>query len=422
MKEDFLHYLWKYKKIPQNMCLTSGDFLFIRSFGEYNPFSGADFFNAHLQIGEQLWVGNVEMHLRSSYWYAHKHEQDPNYANVILHVVWEHDVEVFDKNQQALPTLELKNQIEEHLFDDYVKLLRSESSFINCEKDFAKVDKTVFSSWKEHLIIERLEQKSDFVKNIFEQSGFDWEKLLFLMLLKDFGGSVNGAAFLELGKNIDFSVIRKEKYNPLHIEAIFFGLIGFLSVYNEEKYVKKMSEMYQYLQRKYELRGISSKIEFSGLRPQGFPTIRLSQLAQLYEKTDSLFSKVIEIRSFSECKNFFSVATSEFWETHYTFGKSSTKIKKKVTQSLIERIFINTIIPIKYLYFKLLGKDISEEVIAYLRDISSEKNQIITRYESLGTKIDSAFDTQMLLQQYKNYCQKQRCLDCAIGINLLKGK
>ncbi|GIM52364.1 hypothetical protein CAPN004_13940 [Capnocytophaga cynodegmi] len=420
MKEDFLQYLWKYRKIQQNSILTSGETLFIQSIGEHNLLSGPDFFNAQLKIGEQLWAGNVEIHLKSSHWYAHRHEQNKAYNNVILHVVWEHDVEVFNNNQQIIPTLELKNQIDTEILNSYKKLLLSKHNFISCEKYYSKAENMVSSSWNNFLFKERLKQKSDYVENLLKQTKSDWEKVLFSMLLKNFGGTVNGEIFLEMGKTIDFSIIRKERNIPLHLEALFFGQANLLSENYEDFYYKSLHKEYEYLKNKYNLNSLVTNVYFSRLRPQGFPTIRLSQLAQLYEKTENLFSKIIEIQEVKDLREIFSITTSEFWENHYTFGKTSPKTKKKISNSLIELIWINTIIPIKYLYYKSLNKDITPILAKSLQSIAPEKNVIIEKFEKLGKLSESAFDTQVILQQYKNYCQTKQCLNCAIGTFLLR--
>lgn len=422
MKEDFLQYLWKYRKIQQNSILTSGETLFIQSIGEHNLLSGPDFFNAQLKIGEQLWAGNVEIHLKSSHWYAHRHEQNKAYNNVILHVVWEHDVEVFNNNQQIIPTLELKNQVDTEILNSYKKLLLSKHNFISCEKYYSKAENMVSSSWNNFLFKERLKQKSDYVESLLKQTKSDWEKVLFLMLLKNFGGTVNGEIFLEMGKTIDFSIIRKERNIPIHLEALFFGQANLLSENYEDFYYKSLHKEYQYLKNKYSLNSLVTNVYFSRLRPQGFPTIRLSQLAQLYERTENLFSKIIETQEVKDLREVFSITTSEFWENHYTFGKTSPKTKKKISNSLIELIWINTIIPIKYLYYKSLNKDITPILAKSLQGITPEKNIIIEKFEKLGKLSESAFDTQVILQQYKNYCQHKQCLNCSIGTFLLRNE
>ena len=109
MQEDFLHYIWKYKKMDiLHLQSTKQEQIEIVSVGEHNYNSGPDFFNAQLKIENQFWAGNVEIHIKSSDWFVHNHEQDTAYDNVILHVVYEHDTEIFRKDNSQIPTLELK--------------------------------------------------------------------------------------------------------------------------------------------------------------------------------------------------------------------------------------------------------------------------------------------------------------------------
>jgi hypothetical protein len=58
----------------------------VANVGQYLELAGPDFLM--LKIGNQMWAGNVEIHLKSSDWYVHHHERDAAYENVILHVVW----------------------------------------------------------------------------------------------------------------------------------------------------------------------------------------------------------------------------------------------------------------------------------------------------------------------------------------------
>jgi len=363
MREDFLHYLWKYKKVPLICQLSTGEMLEILSFGQYNTLSGADFFNAKLLIDGQQWAGNVEMHLKSSHWYAHGHQQDPAYRNVILHVVWEHDIEVFDANNQPIPTLELKNLIAPELLSCYQTSLGAPYEFIPCEKDYKSTPEMTLLSWNERLFVERLEEKSAFIAEVWQEAQWDWEKVLFLLLLKYFGGVVNGEAFLEIGRQLDFSIIRKECSHPLHLEALFLGRANLLPEEGEHTYIKDLQQHYAYLKQKYNLQEITAIINFKGLRPQSFPTIRLSQLAQVYEQRESLFSKILEITDLHSLLALFKVGVSDFWETHYTFHKVSPKVKKPISATLLQLLLINVVVPIQYFYYKTLGKDITETLI-----------------------------------------------------------
>ena len=422
MKEDFLHYLWKYKKVPLSCQLSTGESLEIMSFGQYNTLSGADFFNANLLIGGQQWAGNVEMHLKSSHWYAHGHQQDPAYRNVILHVVWEHDIEVFDANNQPIPTLELKNVIAPELLSRYQTSLGAPYEFIPCEKDYKSTPEMILLSWNERLFVERLEEKSAFIAEVWQEAQWDWEKVLFLLLLKYFGGVVNGEAFLEIGRQLDFSIIRKECSHPLHLEALFLGRANLLPEEGEHTYIKDLQQHYAYLKQKYNLQDITTVINFRGLRPQSFPTIRLSQLAQVYEQRESLFSKTLEITDWHTLLALFKVGVSDFWETHYTFHKVSPKVKKPISATLLQLLLINVVIPIQYFYYKTLGKEITETLIKIIKGLPAERNGVVDAFQRLGAKVETAFDSQVLLQQHKQYCKDKRCLDCAIGVALLRKK
>lgn len=422
MKEDFLHYLWKCKKVPLSCQLSTGEMLEILSFGQYNTLLGADFFNAKLLIDGQQWAGNVEMHLKSSHWYAHGHQQDPAYRNVILHVVWEHDIEVFDANNQPIPTLELKNVIAPELLSCYQTSLGAPYEFIPCEKDYKSTPEMTLLSWNERLFVERLEEKSAFIAEVWQEVQWDWEKVLFLLLLKYFGGVVNGEAFLEIGRQLDFSIIRKECSHPLHLEALFLGRANLLPEEGEHTYIKDLQQHYAYLKQKYNLQDITAIINFRGLRPQSFPTIRLSQLAQVYEQRESLFSKILEITDWHSLLALFKVGVSDFWETHYTFHKVSPKVKKPISTTLLQLLLINVVIPIQYFYYKTLGKDITETLIKTIKGLPAERNGVVDAFQHLGAKVETAFDSQVLLQQHKQYCKGKRCLDCAIGVALLRKK
>lgn len=422
MKEDFLHYLWKYKKVPLKTKLVTGGALEIISYGNYNTLAGPDFLNARLRIGGQEWAGNVEMHLKSSHWYAHHHEEDPAYRNVILHVVWEHDVEVFDTNNQPLATLELRLIIEENVVSHYLTVLGEGCQFIPCEKTYSLIPKITLLSWHERLWVERLEEKSKFIGELWKDCLSDGEKVLFLLLLKNFGGTVNGEAFLEIGKHLDFSIVRKERAHPLHLEALLLGAMGLLPEESEWVYAQEALQNYRYLTQKYQLHFPDTKLNFVGLRPQGFPTIRLSQLAQLYETHEGLFAKVIDVDTFVDFQKLLDVGVSSFWENHYTFLKTSRKQSKRISTPLAILLWINVIVPLKYFYQKTLGNDVSELLLDATKELPVEQNSLIEHFNRLGAETVSAFDSQVLLQQYKHYCKNKRCLDCAIGITLLGKK
>lgn len=421
MKEDFLHYLWKYKKWNTvDLKTTNGESIGIIQTGQYLQQAGPDFFNAQIVIGNQKWAGNVEIHLKSSDWYVHHHEKDAAYENVILHVVWEHDTEVFRKNNSEIPVLELKNYVDKAVLNNYQRLL-TPKSWIFCEKQLKEVDDFVFKNWQERLFFERLERKSKAIYELLEETNNDWEAVLFCMLAKNFGLNTNGEVFLKIAQSIPFAIIRKESFEVENLEALLLGKAGLLDADKEDNYFKDLKFRYFYLLHKYQLDSKSEgQVQFFKHRPDNFPNIRLSQLAHLYHIHQNLFSKINNVSSVTTIYELFQLSTSVYWENHYQFDKESPKKTKRLSRSFIDLVLINTIIPIQFAYSKSLGKETTEDLMAMQAEVAPERNAIIDKFDSFGIKAINAFDTQSLLQLKNEYCTGGRCLDCAIGMELLK--
>jgi len=417
MKENLLHFIWKLKLFSiEKLVSTSGESIHIISNGTYNMNTGPDFFNAKIEINKQIWAGNVEIHVKSSDWYKHQHEMDENYDSVILHVVWEHDIEIFRGNNDKIATLELKNFISKELLSNYNQLFSKNKKWINCEKDIESIDSFILNNWLERLYFERLERKSQFVKQILLKTKNNWEQTLFILLAKGLGLKVNSEAFLNFACSFDYSIVRKVSNNLGQLEALFFGQAGLLSNEFESVYFNNLKREYEFLKVKFNLEPISKgQVQFFRLRPNNFPTIRMSQLAFLYNKYQNIFSKTIEIDTLEKFYELFEIKTSPYWESHYTFETESKKSTKKLTKSFIDLLLINTILPLKFVHLKSLGNDDFSSIFSIIEQIKPEKNTIISNFEELKIKSTNAFKTQSLLQLKNEYCNKQLCLQCAIG-------
>lgn len=421
MKEDFLHYIWKYKKFDtSNLETSNGEEITIVHSGHYLELAGPDFFNAQVSIGNQKWAGNVEIHIKSSDWYVHHHERDKAYENVILHVVWEHDTEIFRKNNTEIPVLELKKYVAKETLDNY-QALTIPKSWIFCEKQLAHLNDFTLKNWQERLFFERLERKSKPIQELLEKTNNDWEAVLFFLLAKNFGLNTNGDSFLKIAQSIPFAVIRKESFDVVNLESLFFGMAGLLDAEKEDTYFKDLIFRVQYLMHKYQLEKKNREpVQFFKHRPDNFPTIRLSQLANLYHSQQQLFSKIIEATSIKSIYALFAISVSKYWETHYQFDKQSPKKKKALSKAFVDLLIINTIIPLQFTYAKSQGKEISEVLLVLLNQVLPERNAVIDKFDSFGIASKNAFETQSLLQLKNEYCNKSRCLECAIGMELLK--
>ncbi len=421
MKEDFLHHIWLYKKFDfTNLQTTNKESLVIINVGSYLQQSGPDFFNAQIKIDQQKWAGNIEIHIKSSDWYSHHHELDSNYDNIILHVVWEHDTEVFRRNNSEVPVFELKNYVSPDLIYQYEKL-KAQKSWIYCENEVKFIPQFIFQNWLERLFFERLERKSTPIENFLLETQNDWEAVFFCFLAKNFGLNINGESFLKIAQSISFSIIRKEAFEVENLEAILFGRANLLSDEKEDNYHENLKLRWDYLQNKYQLEAVYIEpIQFFKLRPDNFPTIRLSQLANLYHLHQNLFSKVIHAKSIVELYQLFSVSASKYWQTHVQFDKVSPKKTKSLSKSFVDLLIINTIVPFRFAYDRSQGKDSAENNIHLLEQITAEENSIIVKFKSVGIVSKNAFESQSLIQLKNEYCNKSKCLQCSVGLELLK--
>lgn len=424
MREDYLHFLWEFQKWRSLDLKTSEEIpIKVLSPGSHNLLSGPDFFNARLVIGAQEWAGNVEIHLKSSDWYVHRHEKDPAYDNVVLHVVWEHDLEVFRKDNSALPVLELKNRVSEKALKAYQNLSGEyPAAWINCEKSFASVDDFTLNNWLERVYIERLEKKSDLIFEMLSKSSGNWEEVLFRLLAKNLGLNVNGEAFLGIAQAVPFSSLRKCRNTRMDLEALLMGQAGLLEKDHEEPYFKELKKTYLFQKRKFGLEQATTvPVKYFRSRPDNFPEIRLAQLAAIYHAHASLFLQLIKIQEMQEVRKLFDVEVSEFWNTHYSFSKSHSFRRKRITENVIDLLIINTLVPLKFCYLKKTGKDDFDSLFNMMISLKAETNQVIQKFTSLKpSTAKNAMETQALLELKKEYCEHKKCLNCAVGLKILQ--
>lgn len=422
MKENFLHYLWRMKRFDlSDLKTTQGESISIQNFGSHNTHAGPDFLNAKIRIGDTLWAGNVEIHVHSSEWIAHKHQEDPAYNNVILHVVLEEDQPIFRETGARIPCLEMKRRIPLKLINTYQKLLHNEH-WIPCQHHFFQVSDLTKNLWLDRLLVERIEAKTTAIEEQLERNKGNWEETFYQFLARNFGVKVNAEPFLTLAESLPLLTLAKHKNSLFQLEALLFGQSGLLEKDFEEDYPNRLKKEYQFLQTKHSLSpnfGVSWR--FLRMRPANFPTIRIAQFATLIHQAVHLFSKILEVENMKAIESLFQVELSDYWLNHYVFDKTSKTRKKQLGKNAIHLLTINTIIPFLFLYGEQRAEPAyKDKALRFLEEIKPEKNSIISKWEELGIQPDSAYQTQALLQLKNEYCTPQRCLECGIGGAILK--
>ena len=420
--EDLLQFLWQYKILkPLPFITTSGKEITIIKNGELNKDSGPDFFNAQIRIGDVVLVGNIEIHLKTTDWLKHKHQQDKNYDNIILHVVYEHDVDLFQNTNNNVEVLELKNLISESTINAYTQLNTAKTK-IPCHDQLASVNDLKFISWLERMTIERLEGKVKLIEEYFRSVSGDYTQTFYFLLLRNFGFKVNSLPFELLAKNLPLTILLKHSDNLLQLEALLLGTSGLLENQFEDKYIQQLQNEFDYLKNKYRIIPLSKEIfKFSKLRPANFPTIRLAQFARLLNAKPGLFMAPYDFSNYEEIVLAHKINLEGYWKNHYNMDGNVTSKDLTLGLTSIENLIINTFAPFYFFYSKRTGKEeMGDLAIELLNKCDFEQNTKTKLFSEKKTVLSSAADSQATINLYDNYCKKKACLTCGVATFLLK--
>ena len=399
--------------------------------GLHNRNAGPDFFNAKIRIGSTMWVGNVEIHDKSSDWYQHGHDKDSRYDNVVLHVAAELDTEVMKSNGEYVPQLQLS--VPDDVLTHYDELQKTDE-YPPCYKVIPHLSALIIHSWMAALQTERLEQKTEAIRKRAELCNGSWEDAYFVTLARNYGFGINGEVFEQWAYNIPLNAVAHHRDDLFQIEAIFMGQAGLLELdsipeyYQKDAlndgYFAKLRNEYQYLAHKFSMKPIDFKLwRFLRLRPQNFPHIRISQLANLYYQQKAGLSQLIECETLDELKNVLKSQVTPYWETHYTFGSTSPKNEKHLSYGSINLLMINTAIPMLFAYGRHTSKEVlCDKAFDFLEQLKAENNHIIRMWQQVGLPVKTAGDSQALIQLKKEYCDKKECLRCRFGYEYLRRK
>lgn len=417
MKEDFLHFVWQFKRFNfLNLTTTDGETLELLDMGQINHTDGPDFLQAKIKIGTTIWVGNIEIHVRSSDWKRHGHSNNKNFDNIILHVVYEHDA------QQQLfpfPTLELCSRIPGVIRQRFEALMQSGDT-LPCAHAIQEINDITLFKWKERLLFERWESRLVKIEQLLQKYNGDLDRVAFIWLARYFGSGVNNDVFQEWAENIDPKWFLKLSDNPLSVEALILGQAGFLQKDSSDVYINSLKSEYQFLKHKWQLSPIPSyQWKWKRTRPASFPTVRLSLLSAFVLKQFPSFSMLIHLPN---SINWLAGVTSHhYWHTHYRPEQETEFLEKHIGHSFAETITINVIVPLMILQYRITGSEIwLEKALNTLQQIPPEINSKVKAVAKGRFSLENAADSQAFLQMKEKYCDLKRCLHCDIGNKILR--
>lgn len=419
MTEETLSYLWRFQRFSrQNLKTSDGKQLTIYNPGTLNSDSGPDFSDARIRLDTIEWCGNIELHVNSSDWRKHGHQNDEAYRNVILHVVWNHDQEV-NIGDYKIPVLELKGTVAVSLLSKVETLIKNITD-IPCSSfriDWSGVHQL---SALENATVQRLQRKCAEIQLELESLKGDWEEAFYRRFTANLGFKVNKDPFYALAKGVSQKLIAKYSFSPPKVESLLMGVAGFLNQRIHDEYYLGLRTEFNFLQKKHNLSPIDPGWKFMRMRPANFPTVRISQLAAIYDHNQNLFRKLIEISNYSDIVKILRVETADYWKSHYLFGEESKSRNTALGKASIDLITINTIVPFLFSYGVINDlNEFKDKAINLLQAIQPEKNRITKRWGKAGLKLNSAFSTQGSIELFENYCRLKKCLQCKIGVTCL---
>lgn len=423
MTEAFLQYVWQHKMLEGELKITDGLPVVVERPGELNTDAGPDFFDARLQIGDMHWAGNVEVHIKASDWNLHGHSSDRKYNNVVLHVVYIHDADIVLENGKVVPTLQISSNIPDDIWDAYNKMMNPDIPFeIACMPRLREIPDFIFEGFEDRLTVERIERKACDVQRLLDDSRGSWETTCYWITARYFGGKLNGFAFELLAKLTPMRYLAKVKDNPFRVEAMMMGQAGLLEGNFKDDYPLRLQKEYNYMRGAYNLSPMAGHLwKFFRLRPASFPTLRISQLADLISHSSNLFSHLLDTTDVSRLRKFFTVSASDYWQTHYNFDHEGSTAPKTAGNAFADILIINAWVPLLFQYgVQHDSVKLKERAVDILRQLAPENNRI-TRYWGRDFKPTNAAQSQALIQLYNEYCSKKQCLRCRLGYQLLGG-
>ena len=424
--EMMLHYVWQHKIFPlKELTTIDGMSVEVISPGMHNTDAGPDFLNAKVKIGGMLWVGSVEVHLKSSDWFRHHHDTDEAYNSVVLHVTADADCSVTCQSG-AVPH-QLVLAIPDYVRQNYNHLQQSDQ-MPPCHDVVGELPRLTVHNWMSRLFVERLEVRTEQIMQRRELCNKNWEDTMFVTMARNFGFGINGQAFEQWAYSIPMSAVAKHRNDLMQVEAIFFGQAGLLSdeVFSDEMgekvskdmYFQQLKNEYTYLQHKFSLHPISPTLwRFLRLRPQNFPHVRIAQLAMLYHEGRVTMSSLMNATDIGDLFSLLTPHVSPYWRTHYTFAHESTATAdKQLTKSSKSLLVINSVAPMLFAYGKYKSDEkMQEHALSLFEHLPSENNRFIRDWCAAGVACESAADSQAIIHLTREYCQKHNCLRCRFG-------
>ena len=420
--EKLYQYLWKHRMLGSILRLRGGGEVKIISPGILNENAGPDFSGARVRIDGEEWAGNVEIHVKASDWYRHNHDKDRAYDSVMLHVVAIDDMEVKRTDGEPIPQVEVTFPQE---FYNIYSSLSENIREARCAPYIPALTQLTIEDWLETLGVERMQVKASRILDVRKSVSGDWERTCFITFARALGFGLNSDPFEMMARTLPLNYLARHSDNIFQLEALLFGQAGMLdmSVNIFDEYYQGLCREYYFLARKYSLRPMRRDLwKYARTRPGNFPHRRIAMLARYLEGGFSLMSQILRAGGDSEkSRELFNRELDGYWSGHAGFGDEPHRVSTALSASSVDLLLINLVAPMIYAHGSSLGDfEAAERGFSLWEDLQAERNTFIRQWTALGLKCGNAMRSQAMIQLRKEYCDRNRCLECRFGHALLR--
>lgn len=419
-----MQYVWEQRLLPAAEMLTvDGERVEILDPGLLNRNAGPDFFNAKLRVGDRLWAGNVEIHVRASDWHRHGHDADAAYDSVVLHVVARSDCRIARRSDGSLiPQLVMACADD---FDRRYRALASANSAAPpCADAIAAMPPLYMNDWLTALAFARLQAKADRVEEHYRRSG-SWPEAIYITLARALGFGLNGEPFERLARATPLAAMLKHADSPCAVEGLLMGQAGFLGDDNGDAasaYVASLRREYDFMCHKFGLAPPGPLMwRMARTRPQNFPHRRLAALAAYIAGGFPLASAIVHVTGPEQARELLTVGLPPYWRRRYTFGPESPRASATLSAASVDGLIINLVAPVLYAYGSVCGHhEKTEAAVGLLQSLAPERNSVVAAFVDAGIDCRDAFCSQALVELRRSYCDARKCLRCRIGHRMLR--
>ena len=416
-----MQYVWQHRLwCSEDMVTNDGRRVRVLDPGMLNTDQGPDFFNAKVEIDGNVWVGNIEIHVRASDWRRHGHDSDKAYDSVILHVVEKDDAPVYRTTGDRIPQLVL--QVAPRFTESLDRLINSRTE-IPCAASLHTLPRLAITDWIQSLAFERLHSKVERIAQLHSATCGNWEEVCYVTLSRNLGFGVNSDAMERLARRTPLRLLHKHSDSLFQIEALLYGQAGMLDAKTAatDAYAQQLAREYSFLSNKFSLQPMEGEAwKVFRMRPQNFPYRRIALMAHYIEGGFNLMQAILDASSEKELRQLFRVELSGYWSTHYTLGKESNMTTRALGERSIDIILINTVAPLYYAYGEITGSEkYIDRAVSLLEELRPEENSIVLAFAAAGLKSESALASQALIQLRREYCDARKCIYCRWGHKFL---